>query len=116
MSDINWDLLKDRSVLITGGASGLGEATTRKFHQHGAYVTVADVQDGRTLTDELGDRTTYVQCDTINWDQLAAAFKHAASFAPSKTIDVVVLFAGVDGERRGELLHPNAYFWQKCLH
>jgi 5'-hydroxyaverantin dehydrogenase len=116
MSDINWDLLKDRSVLITGGASGLGESTMRKFHKHGAYVTVADVQDGRKLTDELGDRTTYVQCDTTDWEQLAAAFKHAASFAPSKTIDVVVLFAGVDGERRGKLLTLKKNFWQEHLH
>lgn len=104
MASIEWDLLKGRSVLITGGASGLGEATTRKFHQHGAYVTIADVQDelGQKLTKELGDRATFVHCDTTDWDQSAAAFKHAAKFAPENTIDVVVLFAGVDGERRGE--------------
>jgi NAD(P)-dependent dehydrogenase (short-subunit alcohol dehydrogenase family) len=107
MAPIEWDLLKDRSVLITGGASGLGEATTRKFHSHGAYVTIADVQDdlGKKLTDELGERTSFVHCDTTDWDSSAAAFKHAANFAPSKTIDVVVLFAGVDGERRGMSNH-----------
>lgn len=103
MSTIDWDLLKDRSVLITGGASGLGEATTRKFHSHGAYVTIADLQDdaGEKLTAELGERTTFVHCDTTDWESSAAAFKHAAHFAPSKTIDVVIPFAGLDGERRG---------------
>lgn len=103
--NIDWSLLKDRSVIITGGASGLGEQTTRRFHKHGAFVTIADVQDdlGKKLTEELGDRTTFVHCDTTDWEESAAAFKHAANFAPSKTIDVVVLFAGVDGERRGEV-------------
>ena len=103
MTSIDYGLLKDRSVIITGGASGLGEATTRKFHKHGAYITVADLQDdlGQKLTQELGDRTTFVHCDTTDWESSAAAFKHAANFAPSKTIDIVVLFAGVDGERRG---------------
>lgn len=103
MPNVDYDLLNNRSVLITGGASGLGEATARKFHSHGAYITIADVQDdlGHKLTQELGERTTFVHCDTTDWESSAAAFKHAANFAPSKTIDTVILFAGVDGERRG---------------
>lgn len=103
MSSIDWDQLKDRSVIITGGASGLGEATAKKFHQHGAYITIADLQDdlGNKLVKELGDRTTFVHCNTTEWESLAAAFKHAANFAPSKTIDIAILYAGVDGERRG---------------
>lgn len=103
MTSIDWNLLEHRSVLITGGASGLGEATTRKFHSHGAYVTVADLQDqaGEKLAQELGDRVTFVHCDTTNWESSAAAFKHAANSAPSRTIDIVIPFAGLDGERRG---------------
>ncbi|KAK3708659.1 hypothetical protein LTR37_011381 [Vermiconidia calcicola] len=103
MASIEWDLLKDRSVIITGGASGIGEQTARKFYQHGAYVTLADLQDdlGQNLAKELGDRATFVHCDTTDWESSAAAFKHAATFAPSRTIDVAVLFAGLDGERRG---------------
>lgn len=103
MPSINWDELKDRSVIITGGASGLGEQTARKFVQHGAYITIADQNEdlGQKLTKELGERTTFVKCDTTNWESSAAAFQHAAKFAPSKSIDVAILFAGVDGERRG---------------
>jgi 5'-hydroxyaverantin dehydrogenase len=100
---IQWDNLKDRSVIITGGASGLGEATAKKFYENGAYITIADLQDdlGNKLVKELGDRATFVHCNTTDWDSLTAAFKHAANFAPSKTIDIAILYAGVDGERRG---------------
>ena len=103
MPSLAWDLLQDRSVLITGGSSGLGEATARKFYSHGAYVTLADLQDnaGQELAKKLGERATFVRCDTTDWESSAAAFKHAANFAPSKTIDVVIPFAGLDGERRG---------------
>jgi 5'-hydroxyaverantin dehydrogenase len=38
--DIDYASLKDRSVIITGGASGLGEATTIKVAQYGPYVTM----------------------------------------------------------------------------
>lgn len=102
-SPIDWHLLKDRSVIITGGASGLGEATARKFYQYGAYITLADLQEdaGQRIAQDLGPRATFVKCNTTDWESSAAAFKHAAEFAPSKTIDVAVLFAGVDGERRG---------------
>ena len=102
MPSIDWNLLQGRSVLLTGGASGLGAATARKFHQHGAYITIADLQTeaGEQLSKELGERTTFVYCDVTDWASTAAAFRHAANFAPSKTIDVVVPFAGVGGEQR----------------
>lgn len=81
----------------------MGEATARKFYEHGAYVTLADLQDeqGQKIAKELGERATFVHCDTTDWTSSAAAFQHAVNFAPSKTIDIAILFAGVDGERRG---------------
>lgn len=102
-ASIEWDQLQDRSVIITGGASGLGAATATKFVQHGAYVTIADMseEDGQQLAKQLGSKATFVKCNTADWNSSAAAFKHAAQFAPSKTIDVVVLFAGVGGENKG---------------
>ncbi|CZT24754.1 uncharacterized protein RCC_10482 [Ramularia collo-cygni] len=98
----DWDRLQNRSVIITGGASGLGAATATKFVQHGAYVTIADMseEDGDKLATQLGSRATFVECNTAEWNSSAAAFRHAAEFAPSKTIDVVVLFAGVGGENK----------------
>ena len=57
--------LKDRVALITGGASGIGEATVRLFVEEGASVMVADIQDdrGRRLAGELGSRAGYLHTD-----------------------------------------------------
>lgn len=43
---INYDSLKDRNILVTGGASGFGKAFVTLFAKHGANVVFGDVQDG----------------------------------------------------------------------
>lgn len=104
--------LKDKSVLITGGASGLGLATTRAFAAAGAYVTVADVQSaedvGQNLIEEFkghGQHMTYAHCDTTNFASQVQAFKHAIQFTPSKALDMVILFAGVTTEHGSIMDH-----------
>ncbi|KAL6720037.1 hypothetical protein ACLMJK_001958 [Lecanora helva] len=104
--------LKGKSVLITGGASGLGLATTRAFAAAGAFVTIADVQSteeiGAKLVEDFkskGGYVTYVHCDTTDFASQVTAFKHAIQFAPSKSLDVVALFAGVTAEHGSIMDH-----------
>ena len=49
--------LKDKIIAITGGASGLGEASTRHFVSQGAKVMILDINDdnAKAICDELGD-------------------------------------------------------------
>ena len=49
--------LKDKVVAITGGASGLGEASTRHFVPNGSKVMILDINDdnAKAICDELGD-------------------------------------------------------------
>lgn len=102
--DIDYSKLRDKSVIITGGASGLGEATVIGFAQHGAYVTIADmaVDAGQKLAQKLsaeGQHVSFVECNTTDWSSSTKAFKHAINFAPTKTLDIAILFAGTDGGR-----------------
>jgi len=53
--------LNGKIALITGGASGLGEATTRRFVKNGARVAIIDLNEerGNALVKELGDSVIY---------------------------------------------------------
>ena len=53
------------TFIVTGGASGLGEATVRRFHDAGANIVIADlnVERGEKLAAELGARATFQRTD-----------------------------------------------------
>jgi NAD(P)-dependent dehydrogenase (short-subunit alcohol dehydrogenase family) len=57
-----------RTVLVTGGGSGLGAATARMVVEHGGSVVVADVDRdrGRRVADELGERARFVATDVTD--------------------------------------------------
>jgi len=57
--------LEGRVAIVTGGASGIGEATVKLFHAEGARVVAADVQDarGKRLAEELGAGVVYQHAD-----------------------------------------------------
>jgi NAD(P)-dependent dehydrogenase (short-subunit alcohol dehydrogenase family) len=65
-------------ALVVGGASGLGEATSRRLAEQGAVLTIADVNAdrGQAVADELGAR--FVQLDIREEDQVSAAVDAAA--------------------------------------
>jgi len=62
-------------AVITGAASGLGEATARLMHAEGAAVLLTDIQDdrGQRLAGELGARSRYLHCDVTAEPDVANA-------------------------------------------
>ncbi|MGH3153918.1 MAG: glucose 1-dehydrogenase [Streptosporangiaceae bacterium] len=62
-------------AVITGAASGLGEATARLMHAEGASVLLTDIQDerGERVAAELGDRARYQHCDVSAERDVAGA-------------------------------------------
>ena len=74
--------LNGTSAVVTGGASGLGEATTRALARRGVHVVVADIQDekGKLLADEVGG--LYAHTDVADTDQVIAAVEAAKGLGP----------------------------------
>jgi 3-hydroxyacyl-CoA dehydrogenase / 3-hydroxy-2-methylbutyryl-CoA dehydrogenase len=72
--------IEKAGALVSGGASGLGEATARRLHELGAVVTIADVNEekGSALAEELGEDATFVKTDVTNEEEVAAAVEAAA--------------------------------------
>ena len=87
------------AAIVTGGASGLGEATARALAAKGASVTIADLQDdkGESLVGELGGGARYVHCDVTDADQVATAVGLAGEDAPLR---VCVNCAGIGWAER----------------
>lgn len=87
--------LDGKVAIITGGARGMGAATSRVFVEAGAKVAIADVLDeaGAALAAELGDAARFYHLDVTSeqaWAEVVAAVE--ADLGP---IDVLVNNAGV---------------------
>jgi len=70
------------SAIITGGASGLGEASARALAARGAKVVIADLADdkGKALADELGG--AFVHVDVTNTEQVIESITAAQDLGP----------------------------------
>lgn len=74
---------ENSTFIVTGGASGLGEATVRRFHGAGANLVIADlnVERGERLAAELGARAVFQRTDVASEnDAQACVAKALASF------------------------------------
>jgi NAD(P)-dependent dehydrogenase (short-subunit alcohol dehydrogenase family) len=62
-------------VFVTGGASGLGEATVRDLHAKGASVSIADLNQERMemIRDELKERVIISKCDVTKENEVKDA-------------------------------------------
>jgi len=74
--------LKGTSAIVTGGASGLGEATARLLANRGVHVVISDLNadQGEALAKELGG--TFVRTDVTNSDEVIASIAAATAAAP----------------------------------
>jgi NAD(P)-dependent dehydrogenase (short-subunit alcohol dehydrogenase family) len=66
--------LHDKTVIVTGAASGLGEASARLMAAEGAIVLLADIQDerGQQVAADIGDAAEYQHGDVTSESEVAA--------------------------------------------
>ncbi|XP_006361625.1 secoisolariciresinol dehydrogenase-like [Solanum tuberosum] len=91
--------LEGKVAIITGGASGIGAATAKLFVQHGAKVTIADIQNdlGNSLVYEIGtEHIMFVHCNVaIEFDIQNAVDATIAKFGK---LDIMFSNAGIAGK------------------
>ncbi len=82
-------------ALVTGGASGLGEACVRRFTDKGMSVTILDRDEarGKALARELGEKVRFAQADVSSESDVQAAIETAQEAFGG--LNVVVNCAGV---------------------
>ena len=98
--DETW--IKDKTIVITGGASGLGEGFFRRWAADGATVVIGDinVQRGDQLVREVRNETGnaglhFFGVDVTDWQSQVQFFKDAINVSPHGGIDTVVANAGI---------------------
>lgn len=91
------DRLSGRVAVVTGAASGIGEATVQRFVEEGARVIVADVQveRGQAVVAALGNAARFVHCDVTSEEAVAGAIQLAVD--TWGRLDVMFNNAGVVG-------------------
>ncbi|KAH9224414.1 hypothetical protein DL95DRAFT_419395 [Leptodontidium sp. 2 PMI_412] len=90
--------VKDKVIIITGAASGIGFATARLFASLGAQVVIADLDEdtGTQAAREIGHNCAFIKCDVTYWQEQLDLFRVTQS--KYGKIDVVVCNAGIDPE------------------
>ncbi|MDD4171749.1 MAG: 3-hydroxyacyl-CoA dehydrogenase [Syntrophomonas sp.] len=87
--------IEGKTAIITGGASGLGEAVSRRLALLGAKVVLLDLNEvrGNALANELGDNVAFIKTDICSTEEI----KQAIDFTKDKfgQIDIVVNCAGI---------------------
>jgi len=92
--------LDGRRALVTGGASGIGKATAKRFIDEGANVVIVDINEknGKAVAGEIG--ATFVQADGSDPTQVAEAFRQAKDALGS--LDIAYMNAGITTYMHGE--------------
>ncbi len=103
--------LKDASVFITGGGSGIGASLTEGFLRQGAKVAFVQRSESSGFCDEMESRTGirpfFIQCDITE----TAALKAAVDQAAEAHGPVRVLVNNAANDKRHETLATDEEFW-----
>jgi NAD(P)-dependent dehydrogenase (short-subunit alcohol dehydrogenase family) len=105
--------LRDRSVLISGGATGIGAALVEHFVGQGSRVAFLDVDEpaGARLATTLGERARFIACDVRD----TAALRRAAAAAAAAHGAITVLVNNAARDDRHALDAVTPEFWDERM-
>ncbi len=109
--------LRERVIIVTGGASGIGEKIVEQFARQGAKVAFLDIQNdaGTQLAQRIRPRAIlspqFLQCDLTDIDALQKCMQ--AIIAKFGTVDVLVNNAANDARHAMEEVTPE--YWDQTI-
>ena len=103
--------LEGKTAVVTGGCSGIGLATVRRFAEEGANVVIGDLDDtrGPGIAQEVGG--TYLHTDVVDKEQVDALFALAKSTYGS--VDVAFNNAGISPPDDDSILTTELDAWRR---
>ena len=98
-------------AVVTGGCSGIGLATVRRFAEEGAQVVIGDLDDarGKEVVERVGG--LFVHCDVTDKDQVDALFKAAKDTYGS--VDIAFNNAGISPPEDDSILDTDLDAWRR---
>ncbi|XP_011302844.1 15-hydroxyprostaglandin dehydrogenase [NAD(+)] [Fopius arisanus] len=100
--------IKGRVALVTGAASGIGRTYVEELLNHGATVSICDInaEEGEKLANSLmtkhgKDKVIFCQCDVTDYPQFEESFR--TTISTFGRIDIVINNAGIMNDRFWEL-------------
>ena len=109
--------LRNRVVVVTGGASGIGEAIVEQFAKQAARVAFLDIQPeaaarlAQRVTAIGGSEPFFLECDVTNIDSLGECIRRIIT--KFKTIDVLVNNAANDA--RHSIEEVTSQYWDRAI-
>jgi len=103
--------LDGKVAVVTGGCSGIGLATVRRFAEEGAQVVIGDLDDarGKEVVDGIGG--LFVHCDVTDKEQVDALFRTTQDTYGS--VDVAFNNAGISPPEDDSILDTDLEAWRK---
>ena len=88
-------MFKEKVAVVTGGASGIGLATTKKLLSEGANVIILDLKMDEEIINSLGETALYLKCDVSNEENVKNCIEEIIK--KFDHIDYLVANAGIGG-------------------
>ncbi len=109
--------MKNKTVIVTGAASGIGKATASLCAHHGANVVVSDIQEaeGKATVDAIttaGGKASFFKTDVSSPEDMEALVSFAVKTYDK--LDVAVNNAGISGEIN-PIVDMSIEGWQKVI-
>lgn len=110
---------RSKTVIVTGGAGGIGAQTIRTFHAHGCNVVIADLSFAKDAAESLisslseSSRALFHETDITDWQAMRSLFRTTKE--KFGQIDIVIANAGLmeskgffdfEEDENGELKEP----------